>query len=681
MKNCRFTQILLLALLLSLVTTNCKAGGTELQQEYGDDASYFMALSSLSNGDEDNAIRLLKESAKKGTPLVARRSAEKLATLGSVQERITKYLELYKQYPDNNALQLAVKELFNDEEYARIIQLTSTIDVTTCNNELAYARCTALYEKQDSHFDETFTRWCTERPFGYEQYKLYCKVTAPSDELTLRAAVFKQDYGVAYQKVHAVCDNKSTLSAQVVSDAGKACLYGTDDFLRNAYYFDTLSTKVSSEAKFYAHFYAGRLYDRSDNHSSLALSRFVRAMNAADNDKNYDNALWYYLNTQLKSSTDEAIIGITKYRKEWHDKNYFDDFFDTLSVRLLSLHLWQDFYQVAQLIDGYASDEVVAKYSYIAARLIETGFLKLQNQSAKETKEQLYTRALSSGTDLYYRLVAADRLGITTTDMDKVIYAPSCVDSFVRDTNAETLLNGYADFGFGEEIYTEWQQSSEGIGIDCVERTAGFLQESGDGTNDFYAKSLRIAAKKINHSETAPSRKLMELVYPQNFHQAVKTACERFNLPEYLLYALIRSESFFDPQIVSHAGAVGLTQLMGSTAGDIARKLKIAEYDLNDSETNILFGGYYLEEMRRRLDNSSILALFAYNGGISRVRTWVKSANLEFGTASLPKDLFLEALPFAETREYGRKVISAAALYGYLYYGKTTSEVIDEILQ
>lgn len=120
---------------------------------------------------------------------------------------------------------------------------------------------------------------------------------------------------------------------------------------------------------------------------------------------------------------------------------------------------------------------------------------------------------------------------------------------------------------------------------------------------------------------------------------------------------------------------------MGSTAGDIARKLKKDTYDLNDSDTNILFGCYYLEEMRRRLDGSSILALFAYNGGISRVRTWVNSANMEFGTNSLPKDLFLEALPFAETREYGRKVVSAAAMYGYLYYGKTTSEVIDEILQ
>src|SRR5574344_283637 len=404
-------------------------------------------------------------------------------------------------------------------------------------------------------------------------------------------------------------------------------------------------------------------------------------MNATALDTNYDTARWYYLNTELKISISDAISSVETYRSTWHDASYFDDFFDILSVRLLSQHLWQDFYQVAKMIDGYASNEVVAKYSYIAGRLIETGFLKIPNASPLENSTALYTRALASGTDLYYRLVAADRLNLSGKALDQSIYTPSYPEQFERDLDAEKLLSGYADFGLGEYIYAEWLSCSDHIGVDCVKKIAGFLPQSGNGTNDFYARSLRIAAKKINACEVTPDEEMLKLVYPQNFHEAVADACGRFTTPEYLLYALIRSESFFDPQIISHAGAAGLTQLMGSTAGDIARKLKMPDYDLNDSATNILFGCYYLEEMRRRLDGSSILALFAYNGGITRVRTWVKSANLEFGTNTLPKDLFLEALPFAETREYGRKIVSAAALYGYLYYGKTPHEVIEEILQ
>ena len=120
---------------------------------------------------------------------------------------------------------------------------------------------------------------------------------------------------------------------------------------------------------------------------------------------------------------------------------------------------------------------------------------------------------------------------------------------------------------------------------------------------------------------------------------------------------------------------------MRATASDIARKLHIDDYDLNDPRINVLFGCYYFEELRRRLNGSTIDAYFSYNGGISRVRNWIKSAQIEFNRDNLAKDLFLEALPFEETREYGRKVISAAAMYGLLYYNKSTAEVIDEILQ
>ena len=665
-----------------LVTSGCQAGGTNLQEAYGNDASYFMGLNALANNDEDNADRLLKDCVAKGSPLIARRAAEKSATLGSVQERIKKYRALYAAYHDDDALLLTCRELNKDEEYAQIIQLTDELDISTCNNELAYYRINALHEKNDTHFENEFETWCLLRQFSAEQYKLFSKVQSPTAQITFRSEVYRQDYGSAYEKVRSICNETDTnIYPQLISDAGKVYLYGSGDYLHNAYFFDSLAKRVTGEGVFYAHFYAGRLFERADNSDSAALSRFKKAMEATSTAKNYDNALWYYLNTELKESITDAISGVQEYRSSWHDPSYFDDFFDTLSVRLLSQHLWSDFFQVAKLVDGYASDEVVSKYSYIAGRLVETGFLKMQNASIEQTTKPLYTRALSSGTDLYYRLIAADRLGLSGAELEKVICSSSYASNFKHDTDIERLLCGYADFGLGEYIYPEWQSSSDKVSIDCVKKIAGFLQQSGSGTNDFYAKSLRIAAKKFNSCETKPDEDMLKLVYPQDFHEAATDACKRFSTPEYLLYALIRSESFFDPQIVSHAGASGLTQLMGSTAADIARKLKMSDYDLDDSTTNILFGCYYLEEMRRRLDGSSILALFAYNGGITRVRTWVNSANLEFGTNALPKDLFLEALPFAETREYGRKVVSAAAMYGYLYYGKTPGEVIDEILE
>lgn len=676
------THIALLVCLFSFFTTSCSAISSDLQKKYGDDSSYFYGLISLNNNDVDEAERLLKQSCKKGSPLISRRSAEKLATLGNVQERIKKYLELYKKYPDEDALLLTTAELFNDEEYSKIIQLTNLIDVSTCNNQIVFYRMSSLLEKDTARFEKEFYTWCTERNITDEHYKVYCKTQNTNAQIKFRIDLYKRDYQVAYQEVRALYnENIASLSSQIISDCGKSCLYGSSNSLSDAYFFDSLINKVSNKNKFYIYFYAGRLYDKAGNYSSLSANRFLKSMEVAGSDENYDNALWYYLNEQLKISIDSAIASVEKYKDTWHNPNYFDDFFDTLSVRLLSQHKWTDFYEVAKMCDGYASDEVTAKFSYVSARLIQTGFLKLQNKSKEAEAKSLFTRALSSGTDLYYRIVAAEKLDLIGEEILKILYCPNASLNFYRNTAAENLLQGYADFGLAEYIYPEWKIFSDVIGTDCVEKIAGFLQDCGNNTNDYYTKSLRIASKKINASEFAPSEKIMQLVFPQNFHETVQTTCTRFELPEYLLYALIRSESFFNPKVVSHAGAVGLTQLMASTAGDIAHKLKVADYDLNDSDTNILFGGYYLEEMRRRLDGSSILALFAYNGGITRVRSWVKSANLEFGTNALPKDLFLEALPFSETREYGRKVVSAAALYGTLYYSKSTSEVVEEILQ
>ena len=148
------------------------------------------------------------------------------------------------------------------------------------------------------------------------------------------------------------------------------------------------------------------------------------------------------------------------------------------------------------------------------------------------------------------------------------------------------------------------------------------------------------------------------------------------------MYSLIRTESFFNPEIKSSAGAIGLTQLMESTGKDIARRLKVNEYSLTEPETSIRFGTYYFNNLSQRLDGSSILASFAYNSGITRVRRWVSNSKKELaGLQHLPMDLFLETIPFEETREYGRKIVSAAAIYGYLYSDCSPVETVRQIMK
>jgi soluble lytic murein transglycosylase len=73
-----------------------------------------------------------------------------------------------------------------------------------------------------------------------------------------------------------------------------------------------------------------------------------------------------------------------------------------------------------------------------------------------------------------------------------------------------------------------------------------------------------------------------------------------------------------------------------------------------------------------------MLALLAYNGGMGNLRRWLNTDSNQRG-GGLPHDLFMESIEFPETREYGRRVLGAAAVYGYLYYNMTMEEVAMDI--
>jgi soluble lytic murein transglycosylase len=153
-------------------------------------------------------------------------------------------------------------------------------------------------------------------------------------------------------------------------------------------------------------------------------------------------------------------------------------------------------------------------------------------------------------------------------------------------------------------------------------------------------------------------------------------------IPTEILYGLIRTESAFDPDIISHAGAIGLSQIVPPTALETAariRKLGGPNYidntnsiDLRNPVTNVHIGAFYLSQLITLMD-SPMQALLAYNGGMTRVRRW-RAAEKD-----LPEDLFLETIGLIETREYGKQVLAAAVAYGYLYFDLSMEAVVADI--
>ena len=516
--------------------------------------------------------------------------------------------------------------------------------------------------------------------------------------MEFRIAVFHRSYKLTFSqidKIFQIYKNRGEeVDSQILSDIGKSTLYGTNDYFASARTFDSLAKELPREKAYFAHFYAARLYDKAGRYPRQTVSRFRSALESTDDSLQFDNCLWYLLNFQLRTSTDDIISTLTEYGSRIHDPDYFDDFFESLSILLLSSHRWQDFFKVWKQTNSNFSDYTAGKYAYISGRLIEEGLA--QGDEGLKTRQtvEAFTQVLNSNSSLYYKVCAMERLNVT----DKAL-----IESYLLKKNAEPeaenadmsasiLLKGYAEFGFPQRVYAEWLSNRKNLSIQDAIDASVFLSHCAETSKDnsYNVQGLRIASRCFEGTDGAIPQELIERTFPQIFKPLVEKAAEEFQVPSYLLYALVRSESFFDPNVTSKAGANGLTQLMEATADDEARKLKIGtDYDIFDPETNIRMGTHYLSSLIGRTDdNNELLALYAYNAGLTNVRNWVKRFRNDWATTGKPAhtpvgismDLFLESLPFAETREYGRKVIAAAAMYAYLYEGKLPCETVREIM-
>jgi soluble lytic murein transglycosylase len=180
---------------------------------------------------------------------------------------------------------------------------------------------------------------------------------------------------------------------------------------------------------------------------------------------------------------------------------------------------------------------------------------------------------------------------------------------------------------------------------------------------------MRIITVYLARQTLLPSREEAMIAFPRGYRELIEPLAKEEDIPPFLLYALVREESYFNPESESSAGARGLMQLMPVTAEEMARLLKIGKTDLSDPETNLRLGTYHFGRLYRRLENIP-KALMAYNAGLSRVRSWEN----QYG--DLTNELLVEVLPYAETRHYVRKIFVSSVFYGFLYEGKEPGEIL-----
>jgi len=144
-----------------------------------------------------------------------------------------------------------------------------------------------------------------------------------------------------------------------------------------------------------------------------------------------------------------------------------------------------------------------------------------------------------------------------------------------------------------------------------------------------------------------------DILYPLAYWQTVSEISDHYALDPFILLAVMREESRFDPDARSIAGALGLMQIMPQTAYRLDKHLKmdIAEAsDICNIRTNITIGAYYLNSLLKEFGSLPV-ALAAYNAGHERVREWVKEGKYS------AYDEFIEDIPYDETRNYVKRVL------------------------
>ena len=183
------------------------------------------------------------------------------------------------------------------------------------------------------------------------------------------------------------------------------------------------------------------------------------------------------------------------------------------------------------------------------------------------------------------------------------------------------------------------------------------------------AKRNQIWDRAINTADRTKNEHDFTLRFLAPYGDQVRPAAQNQALDDAWVYGLMRQESRFITSAKSNVGASGLMQLMPATAKWVARKIGLRDFSqgrVNDTETNVLLGTSYMRLVMENLDNHPVLASAAYNAGPGRAKKWRADRPLEGA-------IYAETIPFSETRDYVKKVMSNAVYYSTLFNGKPDS--------
>lgn len=308
---------------------------------------------------------------------------------------------------------------------------------------------------------------------------------------------------------------------------------------------------------------------------------------------------------------------------------------------------------VARLDELTDKEQSEARWQYWRARCTEVqGFQAAANKIYKNI----------AGDFEYYGFLAADRL---KQDYQIETSAPLVNDAELQQLKKSPAIAKAVEYFLVDlpwEGRREWNRAMKSSS------RARFLAAA------YLAESVGWHDRALDAANTAGESGVLALMFPAAHQSHVRKMADRFGVPSEFVYGVMRQESRFISDIKSPAGAVGLMQLMPATAKQMGESLgvKAPAWRLIESELNIQLGTKYLNHVLNRFDDNIALAAAAYNAGPSRVKRWI---------ADRPEsiDLWVETIPFDETRAYVQAVIFNTVVSEWLLRDGTVTRVSDRM--
>jgi len=459
----------------------------------------------------------------------------------------------------------------------------------------------------------------------------------------------------------------------------------SNDFQELASFVSALDSEAVDARRYLFLHHAGRI-ERARGRFAHSTEQFWRALELAPNTLQSDACIWYILmNTVVHDPSNAAPVFLSTI-PQWTDMTVFNGVLDRLSRHLASVREWDTllevFYALESRTASVPSSAALAQFAWISGRAIQEGFI-----TANRSAEDFFRIALNDPNgSFYYRTMAALSLGESFSPVrDNRRAARREASVPVPEGGELEFLLGFFENGAASFALPFVRAGEDGLSIPELRLVAHAFAGAEN-----WAESLRLTARFIRRPGHQITRQDLYLLHPRPYMALIERHSREIGIRPEIMFGLIRTESFFASGVSSHAGAVGLAQLMPATAADIAVRLVRAGgpdlrnpsgIDLTNPEINVHMGTFYLRHLIvNQMEGCPMLGLMAYNGGQGRVRRWVAAVR-EREDGALPIDLFLETVIYPETRNYGRLVLSAAAIYGYLYYGRTMEEVATSIFR